>query len=177
LQVGIALVMMPKRASMSDALDIITKFINSPPGKLAAGGVLAGTVWKIFERVEAVLTDTTKFEIAVWLVGVDLGRETEPWPATFAKAFDGVFGTKHVSWMCFWRSCAVSFVCLFSGAAIVWSLSGYPRHWLHDWQFLRSLILFGFVLNAIPNYLSLLKSRLLLDRIVRLSSGFVTASF
>jgi len=52
---------------MPDALTTITNLIQSPPGQLAAGGVLAGIVWKFFERVEAVLTDATKFEIAVWL--------------------------------------------------------------------------------------------------------------
>ena len=52
---------------MPDTLTTITKLIQSPPGQLAAGGVLAGIVWKFFERVEAVLTDQTKLEIAVWL--------------------------------------------------------------------------------------------------------------
>ena len=55
---------------MADVLDTITKLTNSPPGQIAAGGVLAGIVWKFFERVEAVLTDQTKFEIAMWLVGL-----------------------------------------------------------------------------------------------------------
>jgi hypothetical protein len=41
------------------ALDIITNIINSPPGQLAAGGVLAGIVWKFFERVESVLKEGT----------------------------------------------------------------------------------------------------------------------
>jgi hypothetical protein len=50
---------------VADALTTITKLINSPPGQLAAGGVLAGIVWKFFERVESVLTDQTKLEIAV----------------------------------------------------------------------------------------------------------------
>jgi hypothetical protein len=45
------------------ALDIITNIINSPPGQLAAGGVLAGIVWKFFERVESVLKEGTKKEI------------------------------------------------------------------------------------------------------------------
>lgn len=53
---------------MSDALTTISHLINSPPGQLAAGGVLAGIVWKFFERVEAVLTADTKLEIAVWLL-------------------------------------------------------------------------------------------------------------
>src|SRR5580704_16369721 len=53
---------------VADALTSITNLINSPPGQLIAGGVLATIVWKFFERVEAVLTDETKFEIAVWLL-------------------------------------------------------------------------------------------------------------
>src|ERR1017187_4732277 len=89
---------------MPDTLTTITKLINSPPGQLAAGGVLAGIVWKFFERVEAVLTDQTKSEIAVWLLGVKVGQKVEPWPDTFARVFDRVFGTKHLSWKCFWRS-------------------------------------------------------------------------
>jgi len=40
--------------------DTITNLINSPPGQLVAGGVLAGIVWKFFERVEGVLKDETK---------------------------------------------------------------------------------------------------------------------
>ncbi len=31
---------------MADALTSVTNFINSPPGQLAAGAVLAGVVWK-----------------------------------------------------------------------------------------------------------------------------------
>ena len=88
----------------------MTKLINSPPGQLAAGGVLAGIVWKFFERVEALLTDTTKFEIAVWLVGrKKFGPKVQPWPDTFAKVFDRVFGANHLSWKCFGRSCIGSY--------------------------------------------------------------------
>src|ERR1035441_6981307 len=97
---------------MPDALTTITKLINSPPGQLAAGGVLAGIVWKFFERVEAVLTDQTRVEIAVWLVGVEAGKKVQPWPETFAKVFDRVFGTKHLSWKCFFRSCVASAICV-----------------------------------------------------------------
>jgi hypothetical protein len=86
---------------LAPTLDNITKLIQSPPGQLAAGGALAGIVWKFFERVEAVLTDDTKLAIAVWLLGVRVGQKVEPWPETFANVFDRVFGTKHLSWKCF----------------------------------------------------------------------------
>src|ERR1039457_6711472 len=92
----------------TDTLTTITHLIQSPPGQLAAGGVLAGIVWKFFERVEAVLTDQTKLEIAVWLLGVKVGQKVEPWPDTFAEVFDRVFGKKHLSWKCFLRSSIAS---------------------------------------------------------------------
>src|ERR1700726_996139 len=96
----------------SSFVDSFTYFVNSPPGRLAAGTVLAGIVWKFFERVEAVLTDQTKFEIAVWLVGVKVGQRAEPRPDTFARMFDRVFGTRHLSPRCFARSCAASMCAL-----------------------------------------------------------------
>src|SRR4051812_21390386 len=111
---------------MADALNTITKLIQSPPGQLAAGGVLAGVVWKFFERVEAVLTDHTKLEIAVWLLGrKKFGPRMQPWPDTFAKVFDRVFGEKHLSWKCFWRSCVASYGFFLFVYLIGFSLSKY----------------------------------------------------
>ncbi len=101
---------------MADTLTTITNLINSPPGQLVAGGVLAGIVWKFFERVEAVLNEDTKLEIAVWLLGVKTAEKVQGWPDTFARVFDRVFGTKHLSWKCFLRSCLASF----SVALIAW---------------------------------------------------------
>ena len=43
-----------------DILDTVQKLINPPPGQLAAAGVLAGIIWKFFERVEAIVTDNKK---------------------------------------------------------------------------------------------------------------------
>jgi hypothetical protein len=91
------------------ALDTITKLINSPPGVLLAGGVLAGVVWKFFERVEAILNEDTKLEIAVWLLGrKKLSPAFQNWPGTFTKIFNRVFGPKHLSWKCFWRTTIAS---------------------------------------------------------------------
>jgi hypothetical protein len=60
---------------MPDVLTALTHLIQSPPGQLAAGGILTGIVWKFFERVQAVLTDQTKLEIAVWLLGVKFAQD------------------------------------------------------------------------------------------------------
>jgi hypothetical protein len=82
---------------MADALTTVTKILNSPPGQLAAGGVLAGIVWKFFERVEAVLTENTKLEIAVWLLGVRASDQVQAWPGAFLEMFNRVFGEVHPS--------------------------------------------------------------------------------
>src|ERR1700733_9157588 len=95
---------------MADALTNITTIINSPPGQLVAGGVLAGIVWRFFERVESVLNEDTKLEIAVWLLGVKTAGKLQKWPGTFAKVFDRVFGKLHFSLGCFLRSAVASIV-------------------------------------------------------------------
>jgi len=89
----------------TDLATTIATFINSPPAQVATGGVLACFVWKFFERVEAILSDQTKFEIAVQLVSVETVRRIQPWVETFISMFDRVFGPKHLSLSCFWRSC------------------------------------------------------------------------
>ena len=74
---------------MADTLTTITNLINSPPGVLVAGGVLAGIVWKFFERVEGVLTDQTKFETAVWLVGVEVAPKWQSVVGAYVTAACG----------------------------------------------------------------------------------------
>jgi ABC-type phosphate transport system permease subunit len=96
---------------MADALTSISNFINSPPGQLVAGTACASFVWKAFVWFEADLTEMTKFEIAVWLVGRQkFGPKVESWPRTFAKVFDSFFGTRHISLQCFGLSVLMSVV-------------------------------------------------------------------
>jgi|SRR5476649_212889 hypothetical protein len=153
---------------MSDALTTITNLINSPPGQLAAGGVLGSIVWKFFERVEAVLKDGTKLEIAVWLLGVKVGQKVEPWPDTFAKVFDRVFGEKHLSWKCLWRST------LFAYAGLI--MVGVFVDWSYRWQLVTldywwDTLQFGFIGNVLPDFVSLLETRYVLGIMQRTTSA------
>lgn len=147
-------------------LDPVTKVIQSPPAQLAAGVVLFGIVWGFFKGVESVLADDTKFEIAVWLVGVEAGKTVEPWPETFAKVFDRVFGTKHLSWKCFGRS-ALASLCIVA-VLLVWihltDKSVIAVATSNDW---RLLVPFALAFCVLPDYVSLLKTRLLLSYIQR----------
>jgi hypothetical protein len=140
----------PNRSpEMANALDTITKLIQSPPGQFAAGGALAGVVWKFFERVEAVLTDDTKLEIAVWLLGVKVGQKMEPWPETFATILDVVFGRKPVSW----RSFVGSALLTLSVGGSLFVLFG------SDLDVPGFILLFILLANLGPDYLSLLAVR------------------
>src|ERR1022692_1092467 len=89
---------------MSDTLTTITKIIQSPPGVLVAGGVLAGIVWKFFERVEAVLRDQTKMEIAAWLVATDLAKPPQAVQEAMTILFGYIFGKAQASWRCIFAS-------------------------------------------------------------------------
>ena len=151
---------------MPDALTTITKLIQSPPGQLAAGGVLAGIVWKFFERVESVLNDNTKLEIAAWLLGVKVGKKVEAWPDTFANIFDRVFGARHLSWRCFWRSCTASV----ASVCIVLCLMCTKMPLADDAAILKLVLFSGLqsvapllVVNCVPDYLSLLETRFMLN--------------
>src|ERR1035438_2924824 len=95
---------------LADALTTISHLINSPPGQLAAGGVLAGIVWKFFERVETVLTENTKLEIAVWLVAADLTKPPKALRETMLTVFGLIFGKRQLSWRCFAASVVLTCV-------------------------------------------------------------------
>jgi len=165
---------------MADVLDTVQKFINSPPGQLAAGGVLAGIVWKFFERVEAVLTDNTKLEIAVWLLGISTERQVERWPNTFLGIFDRVFGSRHLTVRCFSRSAIASLAALLLMIGIYFATGAFGSSIasvVHpvvigilssrdDWiaSELRITLLIGLITgNIIPDYISLLVTRSLLS--------------
>jgi|GEM_PF-2918978 len=147
---------------LEGAIDSITKLIQSPPGQIAAGGVLAGIVWKFFERVETVLTDKTKLEIAVWLLDIKTGPKVEPWPETFAKVFDRVFGTEHLSWQCLLRSFVLS--CFAFAVGLVFTEAGRGSS-IGQYAFftVSSVLLF----TALPDYVSLLKTRTLIGKMRR----------
>ena len=145
----------------SGLADAIQKFINSPPSQLAAGGVLAGIVWKFFDRVDGVLKDDTKLEIAVWLVGrKPLGPKVQRWPATFANVFDRVFGSRHISWRCFGRSAvASSAVSILAGIYATLRSTGKWANLNAFFQALPVLLVLACFLNVVPDYISLLLTR------------------
>jgi len=157
---------------MPDALTTMSHLINSPPGQLAAGGVLAGIVWKVSERVEAVLTDQTKLEVAVWLLDRKrLGPIFQNWPETFARAFDRLLFSTLQRFLI--SGVAVTIVTfLISGLTareVVLPRSANPGVWL----IVAAAILW---ISVCPVLVSLLMARWVLFRMSRTNSRFQWAS-
>jgi hypothetical protein len=119
-----------------------------------------------FSWAESLLKNSTKSDIAVWLLGVKVGQKVEPWPGTFAKVFDRVFGAKHLSLRCFLRStyATVASCALCS----IWLI---PR--FHDSIRLRETpleVLGSACLLSGFDYASLIETRFLLGLMRRLRS-------
>lgn len=81
--------------------------------QFGVAGTLFYGIQKFFKEVEDKLADDTKSEIAGWLVEFRIADRVQNWPNTFAKLLNKVFGEKHFSWKCFWRSAVCSF-------AVIW---------------------------------------------------------
>jgi len=126
---------------------------------------LLGGIWFLFDKSESVASIKTKTAIVQWLQNLDPAGTAASWPTTFAGLFDSVFGQYHFSWRCFWRSCLASWAS--TGILFAFWGSLRPAQWeqyigsgfagpLFAW-FLGTLLV-----NAVPDYCSLLKSRYLI---------------
>jgi hypothetical protein len=159
---------------MSDALTNFTDFILKPSAPIVAGVGLFAVVWGFFKGVESVLTDDFKLEIAVWLLGrKKFGPKVQPWPDTFAKVFDRVFGVRHLSWKCFWRSCVASYS-LYLLVLFLYSLASAQLNLIKavfELRWLFVTLIFPFVMNALPDYVALLSTRLVLAGMRRTDKG------
>ncbi len=155
------------------ATDAIRSFVNAPPGQLVAGSILAGLVWKFFEKIETVLSDETKFEIAVWLVGVEAEKKVHSWPATFSKLFYKTFGQKTLSWKAA-SSSAVATVCTL---VVMNGLNAFSGVW-GERPYSASELLFGFTIqlavNLAPDFLSVAVTRHFLEQLQTWTSAWAT---
>jgi len=74
---------------------------------LAIGAALLAMAWKADDAISLKF----KRDLSLWLVRLDpaaVGQSVQRWPEHFAALFDRVFGKKHLSWRCFFRSSIAS---------------------------------------------------------------------
>jgi hypothetical protein len=132
---------------------------------LAVGGALFYGVQKFFDVVGDKLNNDTRLEIAVWLLDrKKVSPAFQKWSSMFADVFDRVFGSKHLSWKTFGRSCIATLIScslcsLFFAFAYLKRLTLVPA-------------LFGATLLFSFDYLSLLETRYILRIMSRSRSIF-----
>ena len=161
-----------RRCDMDQTLTDTLNHILCPRAVLVLAQLTVGigllyVIEKFFKFVEDHLAEGTQIEIADWLRGVRTADHV-PWPQTFARVFDSVFGTKHLSWKCFRRSCIASYGVAF----IAFCVSSFNlRHFEVLGVFSWAII--AIFANVLPDYVSLLESRVMLNEMVKRDSALV----
>jgi hypothetical protein len=127
------------------------------------GGGLFYGVLKFFKTVEELVTPATKQSIADWLNRINASKSSQNWPETFTGIFDRVFGAKHLSWQCFSRS-SVASIAMFVSCAVVQLFQA--RTLGNDLEAVAlsflAVTIIGGLSNVVPDYVSLLETRLVL---------------
>jgi len=142
--------------------------------QFAVGIGLMYSISKCFKFVEDLLADDTKLEIAVWLLGVKAEQKIEPWPETFARVFDRVFGRKHLSWKCFLRSSLASYASVICTAFFAASLFHVRMQFPTKVNFritLQEFLVSCIFANVLPDYVSLLETRFIMRLIGKSKAG------
>jgi hypothetical protein len=132
----------------------------------AAGA--AGTVMAAFWKYEDVASPEAKQTIASWLKYRGSAPTYPRWADQLVTAFNWFFGERHFTLKCFMRSCLASLIAV-SGLALVWGILR-PQEFAYLFfisdssksGLAISLLLFVLAFNCIPDYVSYMKSRMIL---------------
>ena len=86
---------------------------------LLAWAATTGGLWFLFETAEKALSEESREKVVGWLRDANLGSSIRSIPDQFAALFDRVFGARHVTWKCFWRSAVASMISVGIVAAVI----------------------------------------------------------
>jgi len=78
-------------------------------------------IYKFFEKGDDLINDNAKRQLKRWILNLKAPEKMQNWPTMFAHWFDRVFGEKHLSWKCFFRSCLAFFAAVLL-VTLVWDL-------------------------------------------------------
>lgn len=155
---------------------------------LFAWAGITGGIWFLFEIGEKSLSQQAREQLSSFITGSTIQGRFQDIPDQFAHLFDWVFGHKHFSIQCFIRSCEASL----AGTLLIYSLAlgasaldvvdgTFPltsvflfpdlqSSFLANFEISKQLVWFalipllGLFFNFIPDYLSLLETRWLIER-------------
>lgn len=141
---------------------------------------VAGALWLMFNGSEHVLKDDVRRKIGVWLAKDP--HVATSWPETFITLFDRIFVPKKRitkgGWRpAFWRSCVASILAV-SALALVFLPYMFPEKGARadtlNYYLTTMAMVVGLwiVLNIIPDYISIVETRLLLN-VLSLSRNYI----
>jgi hypothetical protein len=128
------------------------------------GSVVAVAVGvaKAFEWFDGLISDESRITLWVHLADVPTGERIDSWGKVFPRLIDKVFGVRALSFKFFLRSCVASVVGVFIVTGITLRLnSGISISYSDLPGSLLALLIISLVSNAVPDYLSLLLSRMI----------------
>jgi hypothetical protein len=146
---------------------------------LMAWAATTGGLWFLFEKAEVSSSAEARHDVAGWLSS-SRGEEIARVPEQFAHLFDRVFGERHLTWRCF-RSSALASVSSVITVGVLWIAVFFPITGVSHTpdgvadvsmtMDLASVLTEGLavglavalLVNALPDYLSLLETRLVIS--------------
>ena len=155
-------------------------FLSGTLGRLSllfgSWAMITGALWQLFDRVDKVASPAGRTLTTAWLTKADVGRPVGRFASIFANALNSVFGEHHFTWKCFGQSVIASFVWS-ATLFLVWG-SIHPRDVQLKSDSLESYLLwwlvFTLIFNTIPDYLCLLKTRLIIGLCRQIKSRTLT---
>ena len=139
----------------------------SPVIQVGTYAAICRTIYWFAEKGDGLISDETKLELKGRILNLKTPETMRNWPMLFAHWFDRVFGEKHLSWQCFFRSCLASLAAVLL-VTLVWAalrfdelgfvLSGFWNA-PSKLELLQGILLYFLALNLLPDYASLLETR------------------
>jgi class 3 adenylate cyclase len=123
-------------------------------------------IWFLFDKAELAMSQESRNRLAAWLRHSGLWGAVDSVPAQFSELFDRVFGERHLTWRCFFRSAVASIVTVWV-VGLVWAVQNPPESVVDGLALFLGLTLAGILFNLVPDYVSLLETRYLLRRLDR----------
>lgn len=145
---------------------------------LIAWVTLSGGVYALFYAMEQTANRDAKRKAANWLKSLakkSISETIIETPKWFIRAFDSIFGERHLTWRCFRRSCVASITAVFfmiiiyrlydssSWELIFFSVGGRSLIGLSA-AIIIALFVITLIVNLVPDYLSLLETRWILSK-------------
>ena len=134
---------------------------------IASSCAIVTLIFSLFALAERVAQEDARIKASLWLLYLELGKGFSQGAMRFAMLFDTIYGKKHFSFRCIFLSCLTSTIAVMSLSVILYLF--FPElfsmiDYSNALAKLSVVIAASFFSNLIPDYLSLLESRLIILR-------------